>query len=82
MSEAEQAPKKKTISTGWNVTILIFSVIGALINLSMLGRMTHDMRGEFDNYLENLDLYADSNDKYMIFMRLFHFKYCILKIIY
>ena len=80
MSEAEQAPKKKTISTGWNVTILIFSVIGALINLSMLGRMTHGMRGEFDNYLENLDLYADSNDKYMIFMRLFHFniaRFCL-----
>lgn len=80
MSEAEQAPKKKTISTGWNVTILIFSVIGVLINLSMLGRMTHDMRGEFDNYLENLDLYADSNDKYMIFMRLFHFniaRFCL-----
>lgn len=85
MSEIEQAPKKKTISTGWNVTIIIFSVLGALINLSFLGRMRHDMRGEFDNYLENLDIYADSNDKFMIFLRLFHYhiaRFCLGALIF
>ena len=85
MSEVEQTPKKKSISTGWNITILIFSVIGALINLSMLGRMAHDMRGEYDNYLDNLDIYADSNDKYMIFMRLFHYniaRFCLGALIF
>ena len=84
MSEIEQAPKKKTISTGWNVTIIIFSVLGALINLSFLGRMGHDMKGEYGEYLENLDIYANSSDKYMIYMRLFHYymaRFCLWMLI-
>ena len=75
MSEAEQAPKKKTISTGWNVTIVIFAVLGVLVNLSLLGRTRGGVRGEYENYLDNLDIYANSSDKYMIYMRLFHYHF-------
>ena len=84
MSEVTETPKKKTISKGWNITILIFAVLGALANLAFLGRLRRDMMGEYENYEENLRLYSGDYDGYMIYMRLFHYnlaKFCLFALI-